>query len=95
MDSGCRRCLAARNTHQADERRCCGEPRRDDQCDGRAVLRRNTEDQRDERRAQCLSGEPRGPEHAACAAAAIKALPIIKYHYAMAEQLAKLKGVTS
>jgi putative membrane protein len=27
--------------------------------------------------------------------AAIKALPIIKYHYAMAQQLAKLKGVTS
>ena len=25
---------------------------------------------------------------------AIEALPIIKYHYAMARQLAKLKGVT-
>ena len=37
----------------------------------------------------------RAGSEGAAGAAAIKALPIIKYHYAMAQQLAKLKGVTS
>jgi putative membrane protein len=42
-----------------------------------------------------FSTESKGGNNAQLKNVAARALPIIKHHYAMAQQLAKLKGVTS
>ncbi len=66
------RCIGLRrgDAQHADDGRRRRERGGDIERDGRPAVGREPEDQRDERGAQCLAGEPRGAQHAARAAAA-------------------------